>query len=213
MERIACLKLALVTTLAVAIAAISAPVAQAAERRPTCQRAHSKTVAQNRVVRVYKIRRSGVTALYACRRSTGRRVRLARAFDDDVTTSATFKSVRLSGYYVAWASTFTDVSCKAQCPPGYEPTTRSIKLYNVRRRRSRTVAGYPLSRALVLSHRGGVAWASQSDPTRPVEIRASVRRGDNRLIDRGNIPPRSLAIDITIISWMRDGVERFARLR
>jgi hypothetical protein len=198
---------------AAAIGAMWAPLAQAAERAPSCKRAHSKTVAKNRLVRVYTVRRSGATALYACRRSTGRRVRLASAFDDDLYTTATFNSVRLKGYYVAWASSFTDVSCKADCPPGYQPLTESIRIYNVRRRRSRAVAGYPFSRALVLSKRGAVAWASRSGATGPVEIRASVRAGDNRALDSGNIDPKSLAIEITIISWTRDGLERFARLR
>ena len=36
---------------------------------------------------------------------------------------------------------------------------------------------------------------------------------DNRLLDSGTIDPASLAIEITIISWTRDGLERFARLR
>lgn len=75
------------------------------------------------------------------------------------------------------------------------------------------MAGYPLSRALVLSQGGGLAWASRSGETGPVEIRASVREGDNRVLDSGNIDPGSLAVEITIISWKRDGLERFARLR
>jgi len=33
------------------------------------------------------------------------------------------------------------------------------------------------------------------------------------VLDSGNIDPRSLVIETTIIGWMRDGVERFARLR
>ena len=33
------------------------------------------------------------------------------------------------------------------------------------------------------------------------------------LIDSGNIDPRSLRIELTIVSWVKDGVEHFARLR
>lgn len=203
----------LVIAVGALIAAMCAPLAQAAKRAPSCSQAGSKTVVKNRLVRVYTLKRSDVTGLYSCRRSTGRRARLATAFDDGLVTSATFNSVRLKGHYVAWATSATDVSCKASCPPGYQPTMEFIRVYNVRSRGRRTVDGYPLSRALVLSERGGVAWASRDGDTGPVEIRASARSGDNRVLDRGSIDPGSLAIEITIISWTRDGLERFARLR
>ena len=110
-------------------------------------------------------------------------------------------SVRLKGYYVAYGATFTDVSCKADCPPDHQDRVRTIEVYNVRTRRARTVQdGAPLGGALVLSSRGGVAWASRSTATGPVEMRASARAGDNRVIDSGAIDPKSLAIEITIIS-------------
>lgn len=199
----------------VALTALSpivfAPAAQARERVPSCKRAGS-TIAQNSLVRVYRLARPEYTGLYSCRRSTGTRVRLARSFDD-VYTEASFSSVRLRGYYVAWADSSYDISCKDLCPPGYEPTKESIKLYNIRTRGSRTVAGYPIKGALVLGKGGAIAWASRSAGTGQIEIRFSVRPGDNRILDSGNIPPGSLAIDTTIISWTRDGVERFARLR
>jgi len=208
-------RLTLVLALAAAIAAMCAPVAQAAKRGASCARAGSKTVVKNRLVRVYEVKRSNATGLYSCRRATGRRVRLATALDEDVDPygSVVFNSVRLRGNYVAWATSVTDASCKASCPPGYQATKESIRLYNVRSRRRRTVVGYPLSTALVLSERGGVAWASRDGDTGPVEIRASARSGENRVLDKGNIDPASLAIEITIISWTRDGLERFARLR
>ncbi len=192
-----------------------APLAQAAKRGSSCTRAGSKTVVKNRLVRVYKVKRESETTLYSCRRTTGRRVRLATARDEDVDSygSVLFNSVRLRGNYVAWATSVTDVSCKASCPPGYQATKELIRLYNARSRGRRTVEGYPLSAALVLSERGGVAWASRDGDAGPVEIRASARSGDNRVLDSGSIDPASLAIEITIISWTRDGMERFARLR
>ena len=209
----------LVVALLAAIAVVSAPIAPA-KQGATCKRAHSRTIAQNRQVRVYEVKRSSVTTLYACRRSSGRHARLARAFpllgsDDgqEIYSAASFDRVRLRGLYVAWASTFTDASCKAACPPDYDGTSESIKVYNVRRRRERTVAGFPLGEALVLSKFGGVAWASRTSTTGRVEIRGSARSGDNRVFDSGDIDPSSLAIEITIISWTRDGQEQFARLR
>jgi hypothetical protein len=203
---------AIVIALAAAIPAVTAPAGQAAKRKPTCNRAHSKTVAKNRTVRVFTVKRKGTTTLYACRRSTGRRAKLTKSFDG-FTSSAKFSDVRLRGNFVAYAYSATDQSCKADCPPDFEPTKTSIRVYNVRKHRSRTVDGYPVGKALVLSSRGGVAWASRSGTSGPVEIRGSVRSGDNRLFDSGNIDPKSLAIEITIISWKRDGTEYFARLR
>lgn len=96
-----------------------APLAQAAKRGSSCTRAGSKTVVKNRLVRVYKVKRESETTLYSCRRTTGRRVRLATARDEDVDSygSVLFNSVRLRGNYVAWATSVTDVSCKASCPP------------------------------------------------------------------------------------------------
>lgn len=202
------------TTVALLVAAlVPAASADAAQKAPSCAKAKSKTIAQNRSVRVYQVGAGETKALHACRRSTGKRVRLARAFDDGFAASATFGDVRLSGRFVAWSSTATDTSCKADCPPGYEPTTRAIDVYDVGRRQSRSVDGYPAGGALVLSNYGAVAWAARETDAGPVDIHASVRAGDDRVLDSGNIDPDSLAIEITIISWSRDGEEQFARLR
>ncbi|HEV2724204.1 MAG TPA: hypothetical protein VGV10_06190 [Thermoleophilaceae bacterium] len=193
--------------------AAGVPAAATAKPRQSCIRAHSKTVAQNGFARVYRVRTGEGTNLYACRRSTGRRVLLHAAFDDDYVSSSSYRNVRLAGVFVAWAHTSTDVSCKAQCPPGYNPTTSAISVYDLRRHRVRTMPGaVPLGRALMLSRLGGVAWASAGSAG-SVEIHGSVRPGDDRVIDSGNIDPSSLTIEVTIIAWRRDGVERFPRLR
>ena len=202
---------AVAVSVAALLPLIVAPAGQA--KRATCGRAHSKTVAKNRAVRVYTVKRSGATTLYGCRRSTGKRSKLGRKFND-VETAGTFRDVRLRGNYVAFVSSFTDDSCKAACPPGYQPTTTSIEVFNVRKHRSRTVDASPVGTALVLTDRGGVAWAGAgAEANFGLEIRGSVKSGDNRLFDSGNIDPTSLAIEITIISWTRDGDEHFARLR
>ncbi len=207
------LELALLPALALLVAAAWVPAADAARRGPSCKRPRSSAIAQNRLVRVYEVRDTEGTTLHGCRRSTGRRVLLDTAFDDEYVSSSSYGNVRLAGTFVAWTSTATDVSCKASCPPNYNPTRRAIRVYDMRRRRSRSVDGYPLGAALVLSRLGAVAWASQGAGGRAVDIHASIRRGDDRVIDGGNIDARSLAIEISIISWKRDGVERFYRLR
>jgi hypothetical protein len=97
-------------------------------------------------------------------------------------------------------------------PPGYTGTKSSIHAADVRTRRSRKIAGTPVGQALVVSRTGGVAWASQAGPGGPVEIHASDAAGE-RVVDSGNIDAASLAIEWTIVSWKRDGIEQFARLR
>jgi hypothetical protein len=197
--------LALGTLLALAPAA-------SAKGAPSCVKAGSKTVKQNKSVRVYRVTRGESTTLYACRRSNSTHVRLARAFDDGFTTSATYANVRLTGWFVAWSATATDISCKADCPPGYEPTTRSLGVYDVRRRQSRSVAGAPVPGALVLSKDGAVAWIAAGTGEGQYEVRASVRANEDELLDSGTIDPAGLRIEITIISWFKDGAEKFARL-
>jgi hypothetical protein len=150
--------------------------------------------------------------LYACRRSNGHAVRLATR-TDEFEASSDYSNVRLAGRFVAWVSSDTDLSCKAQCPPGYVATRTAIQVFDVRSRRRRTVDASPSGKALVLSRNGGVAWATQASGGGATEVRGSVRAGDDRLLDSGAIEPASLGIEITIVSWIRDGAERFARLR
>lgn len=190
---------------------VCAPVADAA-RKPTCKWARSKTVRQNDIVRVYEVRKGEYTTLYGCRKSTGKHMKLDVLFDDGYVLFGSYSKVRLNRWHVAWFSTFTDISCKAACPPGYDSTKSSIHAADVRTRRSRSIAGTPVGKALVVSRTGGVAWASQAGPGAPIEIRASDAAGE-RVVDSGNIDAASLAIEWTIVSWKRDGIEQFARLR
>jgi predicted secreted protein len=186
---------------------------QGAASAARCAKAGSKTLAQNGSVRVYQTGKGVNTSLFACRRSTGKKTKLATAFDDGFTSSASYGDVRLAGLFVALSYTATDNSCKADCPPGYEPTTNSIGVFDAAKRTTRVIDGYPVGDALVLSRNGGVAWAAQNASTGPVEIHASVRKGDDRVLDSGAIDPKTLAIEITIISWTKDGEESFARLK
>ena len=209
-------RLHLSVVLAVSLALLAGVVDTAPDARagtPSCKRPKSRTIAQNRFVRVFQVKRGGARKLYACRRSTGRSEALDEISGDD-TFGSSYANVRLAGVYVAWESVaVSDEGCRAACPGGgSDGSVTNVEIYDARHARQRTVAAEPLGKALVLSRRGGVAWAQHSGAG-SVEIRASVRRGDDRVLDRGNIDPRSLAIEITIISWKRGGVEYFARLR
>ena len=149
--------------------------------------------------------------LYGCWKATGRRITLADAFEDGYTTSATFSDVRLAGRYVAWYGTATDVSCKASCPPDYVATKSRVNSWDLRRRkRVRSADATVTSPGLVLTERAGLAWVEGSGPSS--QVRAADSSG-TRVLDTGAIAPASLRAEISIVSWVRDGVERFARLR
>ena len=210
-------RLRFVVALALLLAAAAygvapAPAAEAARRTAKCKAAKSRTLIQDSLVRLYEVQREEGTAMYGCRRSNGRRTLLAEASDDEYTTSDAYAHVRLKGGKAAWVETATDVSCKADCPPGYDPSRTSIVVHDVIARKVRSVSAEPLDGALVLSERGGVAWAASGSGAGVVDIHASVRGREDRVLDSGAIDPDSLAVEITIASWIRDGVERFARL-
>jgi hypothetical protein len=186
------------------------PASAGAATHPTCKRAGSETVRQNAFARVYKVG----SKLYGCRRATGKRTLLYEAYDDDYTSSAFWGDVRLNGRFVAWSWGTYDISCKADCPPGYNPRNSGISVFDLRRRRGRTVTPTnPVGGALVVSRGGGLAWLTRGPSGGPADLHVSLRLSDDRVIDSGDIDPKSLRVELTIISWVRDGVERFVRLR
>jgi len=189
------------------------PRAEGRERKATCARTDSRTIVATAKVRVYEVRRGDAATMHGCRKSTGRRVRLDTRGGDGYTVSDTYDRVQVAGNQVSWVSTVTDQSCKADCPPGVGTPRVRIAVADVATRRSRSVAAAPIGSAVVLSVEGGVAWAQRGSVAGVVEIRASVRAGSTRVVDSGAIEVASLTIERTIISWTRDGVERFARLR
>jgi hypothetical protein len=159
-------------------------------------------------------RLQGRLEAYGCRRASGKRTFLYEAYDDDYTSSAFWGDVRLNGRFVAWSWGTYDISCKADCPPGYNPRNSGISVFDLRRRRGRTVTPTnPVGGALVVSRGGGLAWLTRGPSGGPADLHVSLRLSDDRVIDSGDIDPKSLRVELTIISWVRDGVERFVRLR
>ena len=191
---------------------LGASSADAAKRKatPSCAKKGSKTVLRAPGVRVFTLPGRGDVQerLYGCLAADGRKQLLTESADDGYVTSSGFDDVRLAGHHVAWHSHATDVSCKADCPPGYNATSQSVIAYDLRRRRvarRSIVAGYTDS-SLALTQRGGLAWLSGT------QLLAADRAG-TRVLDTGTIAPSSVRAEISIVSWVRDGIERFARLR
>jgi len=209
-----------VAALAAAFAHPSAATATASAATgtatPACKPAHARTVAANRDAVVFETRDQEATHLWGCRRATGRRYRLGEAFDDEVQSSSAYRLVRLRGHMVGFAITAYDISCKGDCPPGYQPERNLIEVHDLRRRRLvRTVPdAAPLD--IAITTRGGVAWTRSRITSLAGDVDVEVLAADSwgrRTLDRGSIDARSLTSELTIVSWLRDGIERFARLR
>jgi hypothetical protein len=104
-----------------------------------CARKGSHTVKSTKRVRVYDVKnKDGGKNLYGCLRSDNRRQRLAHGYDDNFTSSGTYSHVKVKGVVVSWIFTSTDESCKADCPPGYEPTTSAAYQRDLKKRKTTT---------------------------------------------------------------------------
>jgi hypothetical protein len=198
----------------VLVAAAPPAAASAGAGKRTCAAKGAKTVAQNRHARVFTTPGRGgdeVGRLYACLRRTGRRVRVDTATDDGYTTSSAYNAVRLTGRYVAWQHSDFDVSCKADCPPGYDPSSAHLRVHDLRTRRTRRVAGeLGEGTALVLARTGAIAWIQ---PGSPVSVRAADATGARVLYAGDDIDGGSLTVRGTTVGWIAGGTPMSAELR
>jgi len=206
----------LLTTLALAAVVALSPGAALAKQPPSCKRHGSSTEAKNEVARVFSAPREiegdpNGSRLYGCLRAVGRPLALADSFDDGYVLSSAWGEVRLAGRFAAWSQVSTDISCKADCPEGYEPTRYSIDVADLRRRTIRRIFGVVTGRGLVLTNTGAVAWTEPAAAS-AVAIRASDRDG-LRILDAGAIAPASLTLDGSTVSWTKAGVRSSATLR
>lgn len=185
------------------------------KRKPSCVVRRSKTVAQNRFARVYTLAgRPGtdeVGRLYGCLRSNNRKVRLDTAYDDDYVTAQAYNAVKLNGRFVAWQHSSTDLSCKADCPPGYEPTKIDLRVTNLRTRKKRIVDGtLGEGSALVVTRTGALAWIQ---PGSPVSVRADDADGSRVLYSGDDIDGGSLSLSGGTVAWIAGGTPMSATLR
>lgn len=186
-----------------------APSGAQAKHRSTCRHG-GHTLARTSVLRVYEVFRGSDRTLYACVKRTHRRSRVARAVSEDIYTGTDYASVTANGRFVAVVKSSYDNSCKADCPPGYNPRSSDVVVYDAKRRHAvRDIAAEPAA-GPVVSVNGAVAWLQGSG--NDVQVLAEDSAG-RRTLDTGAIDPKSLAIELTIVSWTKAGEERFARLR
>lgn len=183
----------------------SASAAPAAKR---CTAKDAKTLVKNRFARVFTTPHGGdeftTSRLFGCVHSTGRRVLLDVATDDAYTSYDEFRKVRLNGRFVAWEHESYDISCKADCPPGYQAQRISIRTRDLRAKRSRSFAGTATGENLVVGVGGTPAWLQGSGDQ--VEVHAGTS-----VLDTG--PIDSLTLSGTMLSWLNAGTPRGAGLR
>ena len=200
------MRLRLVLTALVVLSLVPTGDAAAAGSARKCAVKGSKTVASNRYARVFTVRSGREDygdILYGCMLGVGKRMRLAEQYDDGLYVTESFDKVRLNGRMVVWQSTSTDVSCKADCPPGYESTSFRVAVADLR---SRKIKGYDgeAKDALFVTRRGTPAWLE--DATGGVEVHAGTQVLDVGAID-------SLALRGNLLSWTNAGQPESAVLR
>lgn len=206
---------------AAALAALAAPSAASADavgaaaKKRTCVAKGSKTVAKNRYARVFTVPgradRDEVARLYGCMHSVNRRVRLDTATDDGYVSSQSFNAAKLNGKFVAWQHTSADISCKADCPPGYSGVYAELRVANLRTKRVRSFVGsLGEGDALVVTRRGAIAWI---EPGFPVSVRAADSGGERVLYAGDDIDGGSLELRGSTVTWVAGGAARSATLR
>src|SRR5262245_7804636 len=136
----------LIAALAVSLVAAAPAAAGVKAKRAPCAKRGSTTLASSSLARVYRSDvpdggADGMTLdkVYGCWRSGDRRTLLATEYDDDYVTSGTVDRIVLGGRFVLVLYTATDVSCKADCPTGYEPSSTNLAAFNLKARKRRTL--------------------------------------------------------------------------
>jgi hypothetical protein len=198
----------------VAMALMAAVLAGPAGAKQAAKCRTTETVlAQNRFIRVWE-RNTGNGEdfkLTACRRSDGRRMTMLKTRHPLFIGSSTrFDHLTLNRHFAAFEVEFSG-GPECEGPPGFCKRIK-VRSYDTRKERRRLEAGNGQVDvdALVVTAKGAVAWAEPAGGGEAIQ--ASDAAGTMTL-DSGAIDPSSLGVELTIVSWTRDGEEHFARLR
>lgn len=148
------------------------------------------------------------TVMYGCLRSNGRAIRLQGAYDSGE-DGRSYTHVKLAGRFVAWDDGRYDITCKADCPPGYVPNHDAIAVRDLRRHHTRFVQLTSGAGAVAVNHSGGVAWVQGSGNAMTVHARDS---SGERTLDRGRIDDTSLKVRGGTVRWLNAGQPRSAPL-
>jgi hypothetical protein len=123
------------------------------------------------------------------------------ASGDGFTTSESYDNVILRGRYVAWTFVREDISCKADCPPNYDPTTEFVKTFDLRTRDEDLETTDGVAGSLRLNTRGSLAWLILAGNGNH-NVHAWDRNGA-RMIDTG--PITKFRLRGTTLTWVNGG--------
>lgn len=194
------------TLIALVVAALLfAPHAFASHTKGRCR--GGKTLSQNSAARLYE---SG-SSLLGCMWSRDERVDLDTEYDDDYTLSEGYLAPRLGGRFAAWTHWTEDISCKADCPPGYTGTTYSVVRVDLKSEREKSVAGLPAGSTLRVNRRGAVTWLERLGGGRR-EVHAWDRDG-HRVLDTGPIKTASYSLRGNTLRWTNGDAAHLVTLR
>lgn len=186
---------------------LAATSADATHTRSKCKQAGA-TIAKNDTARVFK----RFDSVYGCIWSRNRAARIDRAYlDESAYVSHSWDDVRLAGRYVAWTSSTSDVSCKADCPPGYDATALRVNVIDLRTQQKQAVAGVPAGATLRVTARGAVVWLERIGNGRR-EVHAWLA-GEERVLDTGPIRSSSYSVRGDTLRWANGDVARVVTLR
>jgi hypothetical protein len=155
-------RLALTLALVVPLAAWPAQSSSATKR--TCVFKGSKTVVKSSSARVFAVRTNRgdeIDRLYGCLHSANRRFLLDTSFDDGFVSSASFGEVTMNGRFVAWEHVNNDISCKADCPPDFDPVTETVGIADLRARKRKGFTGNPKAGTLAVDRSGTATWTDE----------------------------------------------------
>jgi hypothetical protein len=190
--------------LAVILIALAATSADATHTRGKCKQ-RGTTVVKNDSARVYE---RGAT-LYGCAWSRDVE-QILDTENDDFYTTATYGKPILRGRFVAWVRTEEDVSCKADCPPGYDATDYILNVFDVRGGDSEATTVDPMFGTLKLNSRGASAWLEFASADTQ-HVNAWEWGAEKRRLDTG--PIRRFRLRGRTLSWLNGAVQRSAALR
>jgi hypothetical protein len=198
-----------VSLLAVLLAFAVAQPASAASKRHSCTAKGAKTVVKDRDARVFTTPggqgEDTIERLYGCLYSNGTRVLLAESSDDQFTSSALFSNVTLNKRFVAWQFRTEDISCKADCPPDYQPVHVNISARDLKAKRTKRFDGAVKGKALAVGRKGTPAWLQDAAAGGAVEVHAGANVLDTGAID-------TLKLKGTTLSWLNAGAAKSAPL-
>ena len=194
------------TLIALAVAAlILAPAASASHTEDRCT--GGKTISQNSSARLYKVGDS----LIGCLWSRDERVDLDTDYDDDYVTSYGWSDARLGGRFAAWMHHDEDISCKAECPPGYGLPSYEIVRGDLRSEATESVDGVPAGSTLSVNRRGAVTWLESLGGGQR-EVHAWDRDG-HRVLDAGPIRRASYSLRGNVLRWTNGDSSHAVTLR